>query len=184
MIVESTGINGLYLIKHEKNYDERGSFERIYCKNEFLRLGLMADYPQLSISSNKKKGTLRGMHYQKHPNEEVKLVTCLSGKIYDVVIDVRPNSPTFADWHAEILSFGDGKSLYVPKGCAHGFLTLVDESVVLYQISAAYDANSAVGVRWDDPAFTINWPLRPAVISERDRNFPYVCLARRESLFN
>lgn len=174
MRVKPTGIDGLFIVEHERNHDERGSFERIYCKNEFLRLGLVVDYPQISISSNTKKGTLRGIHYQKYPNEEVKLVTCLSGKIFDIVVDLRPNSPTFKDWHAEILSFGNGKSLYVPNGCAHGFLTLVDKSDVLYQISAVYDANSATGVRWNDPAFSIKWPLIPGVISERDNNFPYI----------
>ena len=174
MKVRPTKIDGLHIIWHDKNQDVRGSFERIYCEKEFLRLGLIVGYPQVSISTNPKKGTLRGMHYQQYPHEEIKLVTCLRGEIYDVVIDVRPESPTFRDWHAEILSAGDGKSIYVPAGCAHGFLTLSEGSVVLYQVSTYYDTNSAMGVNWNDPAFGVTWPLKPTILSERDRSFPFI----------
>jgi dTDP-4-dehydrorhamnose 3,5-epimerase len=127
---------------------------------------------QCSISFNTRKGTVRGMHYQAAPHAEAKLVRCTRGAVYDVVLDLRRQSPTFRDWIAVVLTAEKRNMVYVPEGCAHGFLTLEDESEIVYQISQFYDAGSARGVRWDDPAFQIVWPEKVEVISDRDRNYP------------
>jgi dTDP-4-dehydrorhamnose 3,5-epimerase len=129
---------------------------------------------QCSISFNARKGTLRGLHYQAVPHAETKLVRCTKGAIYDVVVDLRPRSPTFREWTAVELTAEKRNMVYVPEGCAHGFLTLEDESEVFYQMSEFYDAESARGVRWDDPAFQIAWPGKVEVISERDRTYPNI----------
>jgi dTDP-4-dehydrorhamnose 3,5-epimerase len=172
--VNETSIEGLLVLNHDKHHDIRGSFERTYCKDEFLRLGLTTDFAQTSLSFNKTINTLRGLHYQQNPHQEVKLVKCLNGIIYDVVVDLRENSPTYHFWHSEILNSEDGKSILVPEGCAHGFLTLKENTTILYQISAFYNHSSATGVRWNDPKLSIVWPKIPDVISERDNNFPLI----------
>ncbi len=174
MRVNKTPIEGLLILNHDKYHDTRGVFERIYCKDEFLGLGLKADFVQTSLSFNQKINTLRGLHYQQSPHQEVKLVKCLHGAIYDVVVDLRVNSPTYCFWHSEILSSDDGKSILVPEGCAHGFLTLKENTTILYQISDFYNYSSAAGVRWNDPKFSITWPTIPEVISEKDNNFPLI----------
>lgn len=167
-----TVLQGVWLIEFEPVLDERGFFARTWCREEFLQHGLNPDLAQCSLSFNKQRGTLRGMHYQCEPHQEAKLVRCCSGLIYDVVLDLRPSSSTRGKWFAAELTPGNHKMLYVPEGCAHGFQSLQDESTVFYQISAAYHPDSARGVRWNDPAFAIQWPLSDPIMSERDRAFP------------
>jgi len=151
--------------------DERGFFARTWCETEFESQGLNSKLVQCSLSFNKRKGTLRGMHYQAVPHAETKLVRCSRGSIYDVVLDLRANSPAFGDWIGVVLNAEERNMIYVPEGCAHGFLTLENESEVTYQMSKFYNAESARGVRWDDPAFQIKWPAKVEVISERDRTY-------------
>lgn len=167
-----TPIQGVYIIEPELLSDQRGFFARIYCQQEFLDHGLNPNFVQDSISFNKKKGTLRGMHYQKKPFEEDKVIRCTKGTIFDVVIDLRPSSSTFKQWSGIELTEDNRKMLYVPKGCAHGFQTLRDSTEVFYQISAVYDPASSSGIRWDDPHFQIQWPLEVNMISERDTMYP------------
>ncbi len=152
--------------------DERGFFARAWCRSEFEKYGLESTLVQCNISFNARKGTLRGMHYQAAPFAESKLVRCTQGAIYDVVLDLRPQSPSFKEWVAVTLAAEQRNMVYVPKGCAHGFLTLQDETEVFYQMSEVYNAESARGVRWNDPSFGIAWPEKVEVISDRDRNYP------------
>jgi len=172
MTFHDTKICGVVEVRPEIRGDERGFFARTWCRDEFASHGLNPSLAQCSVSLNKRKGTLRGMHYQAAPYQEAKLVRCTQGAIYDVALDLRPESPTFKSWTAAELNAANRNMLYIPEGCAHGFITLEDESEVFYQISQVYDATSARGVRWDDPAFGIVWPERVRVISERDRNYP------------
>lgn len=152
--------------------DERGFFARSWCQNEFRSHRLNPKLVQCSISFNSRKGTLRGLHYQAAPFEEAKLVRCTRGAIYDVVLDLRPGSPAYKQWVGVELSAANRKMLYVPEGCAHGFLTLEDESEVSYQMSEFYHPESGRGVRWNDPEFGIHWPEEVKVISDRDRTYP------------
>lgn len=167
----SLSLNGLYLIEPERIPDERGYFARVLCKQEFLENGLHFCPDQCSVSFNHKKGTLRGMHLQKFPHEEIKLVTCTRGEIFDVVIDMRPESPTYKNWEAVNLSAENKKMLYIPKGFAHGFQTLVDNTEVYYQISGLFSPQHAIGIRWNDPAFKIAWPADISVISKKDQQY-------------
>lgn len=167
-----TKLHGVFEIRIEAKPDERGFFARTWCRQEFEVQGLAENLVQCSLSFNKRKGTLRGMHYQVAPCEETKLIRCTQGAIYDVVLDLRPKSTSFTDWVAVELTAERHNMIYVPQGCAHGFLTLEDRSEVIYQMSQFQDADSARGVRWDDPAFRIKWPAKVEVISERDRNYP------------
>ena len=167
-----TALAGAFLVELEPLNDERGFFARSWCCREFAEQGLNAELVQCNISYNRTKGTLRGMHYQAHPHEEVKLIRCTSGAIYDVLIDLRPRSSTYRSWIAYELSAGDRRMLYVPAGLAHGFQTLEDHSEVFYQMSAFYDPPSARGVRWNDPVFAIDWPFAAPVISEKDASYP------------
>ena len=168
-----TSVDGAYVVELEPVGDERGLFARIWCEQEFADAGLTAHLSQCSISRNTHAATLRGMHYQLHPNEEAKLVRCTRGAIYDVVLDLRPESATYLAWHAAELSPENGAALFVPEGCAHGFQTLTDDSEVLYLISHPYAPKSATGVRWDDPAFGIEWPSAESrTMSEKDRAWP------------
>ncbi len=169
---KETKLKGAYIISLEPLTDERGFFARSFCQEEFEKHGLNLRIVQCDISYNKKKGTLRGMHYQEAPYEEAKLVSCVRGLMYDVIIDLRPNSPTHSQWFAEELSFENNKMIYIPKGFAHGFQTLEDDSVVYYQMSEFYHPECARGVRWDDPAFGIKWPVKPKIISDKDKNLP------------
>jgi dTDP-4-dehydrorhamnose 3,5-epimerase len=171
MIFQETKLSGVFEIRLEPVHDSRGLFARSWCQKEFENHGLDPKVVQCNISFNKRKGTLRGMHYQAAPNAEAKLVRCTSGSIYDVVIDLRPQSATFKEWIAAVLSSVERNMIYVPKGCAHGFLTLEDDTEVFYQMSEFYSAESARGVRWNDPAFQIAWPAPVEVISERDRTY-------------
>ena len=167
-----TGLSGAWLIEPDLISDERGFFARTYCANEFASKGLKADSVQSNISYNKMRGTLRGMHFQRQPNAEAKLVRCTAGVIYDVIIDLRRGSQTFAKWAAFELTAQDRNALYVPEGFAHGFQTLADDTEVLYQMFNFFAPESAGGVRWDDPAFQIKWPLNISIMSGKDRDYP------------
>lgn len=167
-----TCLKGAYIIEPEPIEDERGSFSRIFCRKEFETLGLNVNLAQCSVSFNKKKGTLRGMHYQSQPHEETKLVRCIKGAIYDVILDLRQHSGTFMQWTAVTLNEDNRRSLYIPKGFAHGFQTLVEMSEVFYQISEFYHPECARGVRWNDPAFGIKWPEGHRIISIKDQQYP------------
>lgn len=160
------------LIHPVSHSDERGSFTRVFCAETFRQHGLKSDFVQANHSSNKARGTLRGMHFQKGAAAEVKLVRVVQGAIWDVIIDLRPSSPTFRKWQGFELSERNRSILYVPEGFAHGFQTLTDGAEVTYQVSAAYTPGAEGGVRWDDPAFGIDWPLPVSVISEKDANWP------------
>lgn len=167
-----TGLSGAYVIEPELTVDSRGFFARTFCCNEFASRGLNSDFAQCNISFNRSRGTLRGMHFQMEPYAEAKLVRCTQGAIYDVIIDLRRDSPTFTEWFAVELSAANRRMLYVPEGFAHGFLTLSDETEVLYQMSEFYHSECSTGVRWDDPAFSIEWPGMVNAISDRDQSFP------------
>lgn len=172
MIFVETKLKGAYIIEPEKREDERGFFARSWCEKEFAEHGLNPHTVQCNISFNRKKGTLRGMHYQIEPCAEAKLVRCTQGAIYDVIIDLRPESPTFKQNIAEVLTAKNHKMLYVPEGFAHGFQALEDHTEVFYQMSGFYEPQFARGVRWNDPAFGIKWPIGEPIILERDRTYP------------
>ena len=172
MIFTETKLMGAYIIDIEKLEDERGFFARSWCKQEFEAYGLNPQLVQCDISFNMRKGTLRGMHYQVKPFEEAKLIRCTRGSIHDVIIDIRPDSSTFRKYVGMSLTPGNMKMLYVPEGFAHGFLTLEDNTEVFYQMSEFYAPEYARGLRWNDPAFGIEWPSDVRVISERDRSYP------------
>ena len=167
-----TKVAGAYEVRPEPLSDERGFFARTWCQKEFEALGLNTTLVQCNVSFNTRRGTLRGIHYQAAPFAESKLVRCTKGAIYDVIVDLRPKSPTYKDWIAVVLTATNRHMVYVPEGCGHGFLTLDDETEVFYQMSQFYDADSARGVRWNDPTFQIAWPENVEVISERDRSYP------------
>lgn len=167
-----TNLPGAVVIEPEKLEDKRGFFTRSWCQREFEAHGLNPTVVQCNISFNRKKGTLRGMHYQAAPYEEAKLVRCTMGSIYDVIIDLRAKSPTFKQHFATVLTAHNRKMLYVPEGFAHGFLTLEDNTEVFYQISAFYVSECARGIRWNDPHFGLSWPAAITVVSERDQHYP------------
>lgn len=174
MIFREAEIKGVFVILPERNEDERGYFARTWCRREFEKHGLNTGLVQCGTSFNRRRGTLRGMHYQISPHEEAKLIRCTRGSIHDVVIDLRPESPSHMHHFSVKLTAQDGNMLYVPAGLAHGFQTLEDDSEVFYQMSEFYHPEAARGVRWDDPAFGIDWPSYPnmRLMSERDRNWP------------
>lgn len=172
MIFKETPLAGAFVLEAERIEDERGFFARSYSREEFAVHGLDPEIAQCSISYNHRRGTLRGMHFQTAPFEEVKLVRCTRGSIWDVIVDIRTGSPTRGQCFAVVLSAEARNALYIPKGFAHGFITLEDAAEVFYQISASYSAEHARGYRWDDPTFAIPWPEPATVISERDRNLP------------
>jgi len=172
MIFRETKLLGVLEVDIEPTRDNRGFFARTWCQKEFSEQGLSGNLVQCSTSFNAIRGTLRGLHYQAPPFAESKLVRCTAGEIYDVAIDLREDSTTFLEWYGTVLSARNRRSLYIPEGCAHGFLTLADESEVLYQMSEFYHPKAACGVRWDDPAFRIDWPEKVVVISQRDRELP------------
>jgi dTDP-4-dehydrorhamnose 3,5-epimerase len=165
-------VHGAFLVAPEPREDVRGFFARTWCAEEFARCGLEPTITQCSLSRSFRKGTLRGMHFQTPPHEEVKLVRCIRGAIHDVIVDLRPGSPTFLLHQAVELTDRNGLAIYVPKGVAHRFQTLVDDSEVWYQMSAAHSPEHARGVRWNDPSFGISWPILPPIILERDNAFP------------
>jgi len=167
-----TPLAGAYLIELEQLDDERGFFARSFCQNEFKAHGLDPVVAQCNVSFNRRRGTLRGLHYQAAPHAEAKLVRCTRGAVWDVIVDLRKGSLTVRQWHAAELTADNRRALYIPDGFAHGFQTLADDSEVLYQMSEFYHPESARGVRWDDPTLAIRWPLKEPVMSPRDREFP------------
>jgi len=172
MIFRETGVMGAYVIELERLEDERGFFARTFCRREFAARGLNPALVQCSVSYSPRKGTLRGLHYQAPPHEEAKLVRCTRGAIWDVAVDLRPDSPTYGKHAGVELTAENRKQLYVPEGCAHGFLTLTDDTEVAYQMSQFYEPTAARGVRWNDPALSIPWPGEVVVINERDASYP------------
>jgi len=172
MVFLETKLPGVFEIHIDGRPDERGFFARTWCQKEFRSRGLSGNLVQCSMSFSARKGTLRGLHYQVAPHQETKLIRCTRGTIYDVVLDLRQGLPTYKDWFAVALTAEKHNMIYVPEGCAHGFLTLEDGCEVSYQMSEFWDAESARGVRWNDPAFRIQWPAKVEVISERDRSYP------------
>jgi dTDP-4-dehydrorhamnose 3,5-epimerase len=162
---------GAFVVSPERHDDARGWFARTFCRDEFAAHGLIGDFIQCSASFNARRGTLRGMHYQRAPHAETKLVRCTRGTVFDVLLDLRPCSATFRHWQAAELSEETGVSLYIPAGVAHGFQSLADKSEVFYQITERYAPEASGGVRWDDPAFGIDWPIRPPILSDRDAGF-------------
>lgn len=173
MRFEETPLAGAWLLWPERVSDERGYFARTWCRRELAAHGLDPEIAQCSVSFNHLKGTVRGLHFQVAPHEEVKLVRVTRGAIYDAIVDLRPGSPSFGRHASFVLSAARGNQLYIPKGMAHGFQTLEDATEVFYQISAYYAPAAARGYRWDDPAFAIPWPEPLTVISERDRSLPF-----------
>lgn len=174
MIFEATGLPGVWVVCPESSEDERGSFARTFCEQEFRDHGIDPRVAQCSLSHNPTAGTLRGLHFQREPHGETKVVRCIRGEIFDVAVDLRPGSPTFGQHHEVRLKGDNGWALAVPPGVAHGFLTLAPDSDVWYQMSRAYVPTAAAGVRWDDPQLAIPWPRlnTPLVISSRDRELP------------
>jgi dTDP-4-dehydrorhamnose 3,5-epimerase len=167
-----TPLDGAFVVELERHEDERGFFARTWAEEELAAHGLAARIVQCSISRNTHAGTVRGMHFQTHPHWEVKLVRCTAGAVYDVIVDLRRDSPTHARWFAAELDAERGNALYIPKGLAHGFQTLADGAEVLYMMGDPYVPGAATGVRYDDPAFGIEWPLPVRTINERDRTWP------------
>jgi dTDP-4-dehydrorhamnose 3,5-epimerase len=167
-----TGLAGAYVVDVEPVVDERGLFARSWCTREFEAHGLNPRLVQCSVSLNHRAGTLRGMHYQVAPHQEAKLVRCTQGALYDVIVDLRPESRTYLAHFGTELTASNHRALYVPEGFAHGYLTLADESEVFYQMSEFYAPSAARGVRWNDPAIAINWPAPVVIMSDRDKNFP------------
>lgn len=172
MIFTSTAIEGAYVVELEKRADARGFFARGWCWSEFADRGLSNGLVQMNISFNRLKHTLRGFHYQVAPYQEDKLLRCVRGAVHDVMVDLRPQSPTFLSHIAVELSAANYRSLLVPKGCANAFLTLEDETEVTYLVSEFYTPAAERGIRWNDPALAIDWPVEPAVISDKDRSWP------------
>lgn len=174
MIFVKTELAGVVIVEPERLEDTRGFFARTWCQQEFTEQWLNPNLVQCSISFNKKRGTLRGMHFQEKPFEEAKLVRCTMGAIYDVIIDLRPGSVTFKRWVSVELTAENRRALYIPAGLAHGFQTLVDDTEVFYQMSVSYQPESARGLRWDDPAFKITWPIADPIISSKDQSWSYI----------
>jgi len=172
MLFYETKLPGVFEIHLEPYPDDRGFFARTWCQTEFEAHGLNPRLVQCSISFNARKGTLRGLHFQIPPYAEAKLVRCTKGAIYDVVLDLRPQSPTYRQWIGVTLTAANRAMVYIPEGCGHGFITLEDQSEVFYQMSEFYHQEAARGGRWNDAAFRIAWPFAPEIISERDRTYP------------
>jgi len=181
VIYIETRLKGAFIIEPERLKDERGFFARTFCQREFEERCLNPKVVQCNISFNREKGTLRGMHYQVSPYEEAKLVRCTKGAIYDVIIDLRPNSITFKEWQASDLTDQNHKMLFVPEGFAHGFQVLEDDSEVSYQMSQFYHPECAKGIRWNDPAFGIKWPIDKIIISNKDNSYDYWKIKMQEN---
>lgn len=170
MIFTELELKGAFLVEVKKLEDERGFFGRAWCANEFKQHGLNPSFVQLNTSFSHKKGTIRGMHYQVDPYQEVKFIRCTRGRIWDVIIDLRPGSPTFMKWMGNELSADNYRMVYVPENFAHGFVTLEDNSEVYYPVSQFYTPGAERGLRWNDPAFDIKWPIEITVVSEKDQS--------------
>lgn len=171
MKFRETAISGVVVIELERQKDDRGWFARAWCHEAFAAYGLSVEFIQSNLSYNEKSGTLRGMHYQNAPYSEAKLVRCVAGAVHDVALDLRPNSPTFKKSITTELSADNGHALFVPEGIAHGFQTLINHTTLLYQMSKAYSPEAAAGVRWNDSAFQIKWPIKDPIVCERDQAF-------------
>lgn len=171
MIITETKIKGLYIIEPELRVDGRGFFTRTFCERELGRAGIKFRIRQINRSLTGKKGTIRGMHFQKHPRAEDKIVSCLRGRVFDVAIDLRPTSPTRGSWLGVELSEKNKKALLIPKGFAHGFQSLTVNCEMLYLMSEFYSPEHASGVRWDDPLFGIKWPLKKPTLADKDKNW-------------
>ncbi len=174
MIFTETKLNNAFTIDIQTIGDDRGYFGRAYCRKEFMDHGLMSEMVQTNVSYNKLKGTLRGFHYQIPPHEEAKLVRCTRGAIYDVIVDLRPESPTYFQWVGIELTEANSRMLYVPETFGHAFITLEDHTAVTYQVSHFYTPAAEGGIRWNDPDIGVQWPMEPTVISEKDRQWPDV----------
>jgi len=173
VIFTALALSGAYPIEPELRTDERGLFARMWCTQEFAGRGLRTDFVQSSISSNLVKGTLRGLHYQVSPHAETKLVRCIRGAVFDVIVDLRPGSSTYGQWAACELTSENRHIVYIPEGLAHGFQTLTDDTELLYCISGYYEPTAARGVRWSDPALAIAWPIvPPSIVSKKDEQLP------------
>lgn len=170
MFFKELFLKGAYILESDPFIDERGVFERVYCKNELKSIGHTKDIVQINHSITKKKGAVRGMHFQRPPKAEVKIVRCLSGAIFDVIVDIRSESPTFLKWHGEILTSDNFKTLYIPEGFAHGFQALEDNSEIIYFNTEFYDKNYEAGLRFDDPALNIQWKYEAIEISQKDKS--------------
>jgi len=178
---EATAIEGVHVVRPRKLVDERGFFARVSCEQELAERGLIGRFVQANAGLSTRRGTMRGLHFQRAPHEEAKLVRCTRGRVFDVAVDLRPGSPTYALWFGLELDADEHTMLYVPPGCAHGYLTLVDAAEVVYQTSAAYAPDAVGGRRWDDPAFGIDWPAAVEVVSEQDRSWPLLANAGDEA---
>lgn len=172
MLIKRLELEGLCLVEPERRTDPRGFFARTFCEKEFAAAGLPSRFPQCNVSYNRARGSLRGLHYQARPHPEGKLVRCTRGAIFDVAVDIRPESPTFCRWAGVELSAENRLALYIPPGFAHGFQTLGDDCEVFYQMSEPYHQDLARGLRWNDPAFGIAWPIPEPAMSERDAALP------------
>lgn len=172
MLFDQTELSGAWLVELELRSDDRGFFARSFCEREFAARGIDTRFPQCNLSRNHRSGTLRGMHYESAPSRESKLVRCVSGAIYDVIVDLRPGSTTWGRSVGAELTRENGRALFIPAGFAHGFLTLADETDVFYHMGDFYTPDRARGFRWNDPTFAIAWPASPVVISERDATYP------------
>ena len=172
VIFVPTSLPGAFVIEIDRRDDDRGFFARTWCRREFAEMGLASNLAQCSVSYSRRRGTLRGMHWQSAPNGEAKLVRCTRGAIWDAIIDLRPNSPTYTRHFAVELTSESGRAIYVPEGFAHGFMTLEDDCDVLYQMSEFHEPSAARGVRWNDTAFGIAWPLDDPIIHPRDASYP------------
>lgn len=183
MKFEDLPLSGAKLIHGAPNIDERGSFERIFCADALLRAGIHAKFPQVSLSSNQLAGTRRGLHFQRHPRAEAKLVRCVTGELFDVIVDIRTTSRTFGRWFSVRLTACDHRSLFIPEGFAHGFQTLKDQTTLLYFISEPYSAAHVGGICSDDPNISIEWPAPAIRISQKDRNWPLLAQLTLENEF-
>lgn len=172
MRFSALGVHGARLVEAEPHTDERGSFARAWCRREFAEEGLDVEFVQANVARTREAGTLRGLHYQEEPHAEAKLLRCTRGAVYDVMVDLRPGSPTYMEWAGVELTAESGDQVFVPAGCAHGYQTLRDDSEVFYLVSAFYAPEAEGGIRWDDPAFDVDWPAEPTEISEKDRSWP------------
>lgn len=172
MTFEPAGLEGAWLLALDPHQDDRGFFARLWCSSEFGARDLASTLSQCSLSYTRHAGTIRGMHYQAPPREEVKVFRCVRGAIYDVLLDLRPASSTYKQWVARELTADNRLAFYIPRGVAHGFQALSDDVEVLYFVDEPYDAALARGVRWNDPAFGIAWPMQPSLMSDRDRTYP------------
>lgn len=167
-----TNLSGVLVLRPEPARDTRGSFTRLSCVDTLAAHGIVFTSRQTSLSRSTHRGTLRGMHFQTPPSAETKIIHCVAGAVYDVILDLRPQSPTYCQAFATELSAANGDGVIAPPGCAHGMLTLTDDAALLYQIDRDYDPEHASGVRWNDPAFAIAWPFAPTVMSDRDASWP------------